>query len=170
MEANEKIASVRIHALGALAVTTGAILRYRSRVRARKVQELLMGLVSAGAHGLAGHMLCEALWPESGGDEAYRALAAAVHRLRRTLHCGDAVLFEGGRVALSGARCWVDAWAFEQAVRESFNLNGAAVVGKPLTALPLGPRSAVRCGRITASARSPRPPGTRIRARHTRRR
>jgi LuxR family transcriptional regulator, maltose regulon positive regulatory protein len=116
MEVNENSASVRIHALGTFEITAGWILPYRRRVGALKVRELLMGLVAAGARGLGASMLCEALWPESHESEALRALILTIYRLRRTLHCYGAVSFEGGRVALNATRCWVDAWAFEQAV------------------------------------------------------
>ena len=116
MEISENSASVRIHALGTFEITAGWILPGRRRIHALKVRELLMGLVAAGARGLGASVLCEALWPESHASEALRALIVTIYRLRRALRCYGAVDFEGGRVALSAARCWVDAWAFEQAV------------------------------------------------------
>jgi LuxR family transcriptional regulator, maltose regulon positive regulatory protein len=116
MEVNENSASVRIDALGTFEITAGWILPGRRRIRASKVRELLMGLIAAGARGLQASVLCEALWPESHASEALRALIVTIYRLRRALRCYGAVVFEGGRVALNPTRCWVDAWAFEQAV------------------------------------------------------
>ncbi len=113
MEVNENTARVRIRALGALEVTAGWILRSRRRLRSLATQELLMGLIAAGVRGLGAPLLCEALWPEASGGEAFHALGATVHRLRRSLRCHAAVSFAAGRVTLEAARCWVDAWAFE---------------------------------------------------------
>ena len=111
MEISENSASVRIHALGTFEITAGWILPGRRRIHALKVRELLIGLVAAGARGLGASVLCEALWPESHASEALRALIVTIYRLRRALRCYGAVAFEGGRVALSATRCWVDAWA-----------------------------------------------------------
>jgi len=114
MEVNENTARVRIYALGGLEIQAGWILRYRRRIRNLASRELLMGLIAAGVRGLGASMLCEALWPEASGGEAFHALVAAVHRLRRNLHCHAAIALEGGRVTLQAACCWIDAWAFEQ--------------------------------------------------------
>lgn len=55
----------------------------------------------------------DALWPESDGDSARRALTTAVFRLRRLLH-ETSLVRSGGRLALNPAVCWVDAWALER--------------------------------------------------------
>jgi DNA-binding SARP family transcriptional activator len=49
------------------------------------------------------------LWAQSEGDAAYRSLITTVYRLRRLLHCHEAVSFSAGVVALSPAHCWIDA-------------------------------------------------------------
>ena len=137
MEVNENSASVRIYALGGLEITGGLFLRYRRRVRSFAAQQLLMGLVAAGARGFAAAMLCEALWPESSGGEAFHALIATANRLRLALHCHGALTFGAGRVALSPARCWVDAWAFEQAVLNPFAAGDEVPEGDLLNALSM---------------------------------
>ncbi len=114
MEVNENTARVRIYALGGLEIHAGWILRYRRRIRNLASRELLMGLIAAGVRGLGASMLCEALWPEASGGEAFHALIATVHRLRRSLRCRAAIALEGGRVKLQAACCWIDAWAFEE--------------------------------------------------------
>jgi LuxR family transcriptional regulator, maltose regulon positive regulatory protein len=116
MRASEPTVLVRIRALGDLEIIASGSSRRSHGARARKPRELLMGLVAAGVRGIAQHLLCEALWPEAEGDAAYRALITTVYRLRRLLQCRDAVSFAGGRVALSAAHCWVDAWVFDQAL------------------------------------------------------
>jgi DNA-binding SARP family transcriptional activator len=114
MEVNENTARVRIYALGGLEIRAGWILRYRRRIRNLATRELLMGLIASGVRGLGASMLCEALWPEASGGEAFHALVATVHRLRRNLGCHAAIALEGGRVKLQAACCWIDAWIFEQ--------------------------------------------------------
>jgi two-component SAPR family response regulator len=125
MEVNENTARVRIRALGGLEITAGWILRTHRRIRSLATRELLMGLVAAGLRGLGAPLLCEALWPEASGGEAFHALVATVHRLRRSLRCHAAVSFAAGRVALNAARCWVDAWAFEQSVLKALAADEA---------------------------------------------
>ncbi len=124
MEINQSSARVRIQALGGLEITAGWILRSRRRIRSLATRELLMGLVAAGLRGLGASMLYEALWPEATGGEAFHALVATIHRLRRGLRCRAAVSFEAGRVALDSASCWVDAWAFEQSVTRALAQQG----------------------------------------------
>jgi len=126
METNENTARVRIQALGGLEIRAGWLLRYRRRIRNLASRELLMGLIAAGMRGLGAAMLCEALWPEASGGEAFHALIATVHRLRRSLRCHAAVGFEAGRVTLNSARCWVDAWHFEQSASRALAAGAAA--------------------------------------------
>jgi LuxR family transcriptional regulator, maltose regulon positive regulatory protein len=114
METNSSLNQpVRILALGRFEITVDGQTLHCDGARTCKPQELLAGLVAAGPKGLAQHRLCEALWTESEGDAAYRALITTVYRLRRALHHRDAVSFAGGRVALNTELCWVDAWSFE---------------------------------------------------------
>ena len=108
--------SVRINALGSLEVYIAGGATPFANARVRKPLELLLGLIAAGLQGAPQHRICEALWPESEGDAAYRALITTVYRLRRSLQCFEAVQFSNGRVSLSATHCWVDAWAFEPAV------------------------------------------------------
>jgi LuxR family maltose regulon positive regulatory protein len=110
--------TIRIQALGDLQVArvAGPFI-HTVRLPARKMRQVLTSLVAAGCPGLAVHVLSEALWPDAEGDAAYRALVTAVYRLRRLLHCHEAISFAGGRVALDAAHCWVDAWHFEQQLR-----------------------------------------------------
>jgi two-component SAPR family response regulator len=147
--ANELTAPVRICALGDLEISAGGSSRRSPGARARKPRELLMGLVAAGARGIAQHLLCEALWPEAEGDAAYRALITTVYRLRRILQCRDAVSFAGGRVALSAAHCWVDAWVFDQA------LSAASVLADAISDDALACALALYRGALCGDAETP---------------
>jgi DNA-binding SARP family transcriptional activator len=90
-----------------------------------------MGLVAAGRRGLSHHVLCEALWPDSEGDAAYRALITTVYRLRRLLRQLEAVSFAGGRVGLNTSFCQVDSWDFEQ------RLDNTSAASERLQLVPL---------------------------------
>ena len=116
---------------------TAGIPRDGGGLRARKPLELLMTLVAAGERGLAHGVLCDLLWPDAAGDAAYRALVTTAYRLRRLLHCQAAVSFAGGRVTLDSAHCWVDAWAFEQALPACPRRSADAVDGALAAALAL---------------------------------
>jgi len=81
----------------------------------KKTLALLKAVIARGGSAPEGALL-DALWPDEDGDAAARSLAAAVHRLRGLLGVGEAVVQNGGRIALDGARVWVDAFAFERAL------------------------------------------------------
>ena len=125
--------ALRIHALGALRIESQLATTHLNGARPRKLQELLLALIAAGASGVSPQRLCEALWPDSDGDAAYRALITTVFRLRRWLGCHDAIRFAGGCVALCARHCWVDAWELETA------LAAGARVGVETLALYRGP-------------------------------
>jgi DNA-binding SARP family transcriptional activator len=117
---------VRIFALGQLEIVVGCVRLHFNGASPRRPIELLKGLLAHGGRPSSQHALCEALWPDSEGDAAYRALITTVYRLRRLLHCAGAVTFVGGAVALDPELCWVDAWAFEQAIAHTSNPDQAA--------------------------------------------
>jgi two-component SAPR family response regulator len=137
MEVTENTANVRIRALGGLDITGGMFLRGPRRVRVAACRELLIGLIAAGLPGLPVWMLCEALWPEAIAVDSCRALLATVQRLGRNLGCRAAVCMEAGRVRLNAARCWVDAWAFEEFVGRALAAGDEVPPGDLLSALEL---------------------------------
>ena len=81
----------------------------------KKTLALLKAIVARGGSA-PDAALIDAFWPDEDGDAAARSLGAAVHRLRTLLGAADAVLQQGGQVALDRTRVWVDAWAFERAL------------------------------------------------------
>lgn len=109
---------IQVYALGRFdIVLEGAPLRFVSKAPS-KVLALLKGLLCAGGHGLSQATLQDALWRESDAWLARRALNTAVYRLRRLLRRKDAVVHNDGWIGLDPGLCWVDAWAFEQAIAE----------------------------------------------------
>jgi len=108
--------SIRIYSLGRFEIVLdGAPLRFTAKTP-RKPFALLKGLLCAGWRGVGQGTLQDALWPEADAWSARQALNTTVHRLRRLLRRKDSVLVTDGMIALNPELCWVDAWAFEQAV------------------------------------------------------
>jgi DNA-binding SARP family transcriptional activator len=105
---------VQIHALGSLRVETAQAALHLDSARSRKPRELLEALIACGPRGIGQRRLCEALWPDSEGDAAYRALITTVYRLRRWIASREAIRFASGHLALCSDVCAVDAWQFEQ--------------------------------------------------------
>jgi DNA-binding SARP family transcriptional activator len=109
---------IRIYVLGRFdIVLDGTPLRFVSKTP-RKVLAVLKGLLCAGRRGVSHATLQDALWPESDSLLARKALNTSVYRLRRLLRCKEAIVLNDGWIALNPELCWVDAWAFEQAVGE----------------------------------------------------
>src|SRR6186997_3177171 len=97
-------------------VLEGAPLRFKGRAPMRAL-ELLSALIAAGGRGVSVASLSDSLWPEADGFDAYRAFTTTLHRLRRLLHCPEAVRLCAGRLTLDPHLCRVDLWEFERAIR-----------------------------------------------------
>jgi LuxR family transcriptional regulator, maltose regulon positive regulatory protein len=111
-------APIRIYTLGRLEIVVdGEPLRF-TRCAPRKPIELLKTLLALGGRGVSQNALCDSLWADSDGHDAYRALVTTVYRLRRLLRHKGAVTFSGSRLALDPRFCWVDAWEFERSVAD----------------------------------------------------
>lgn len=82
----------------------------------RKALTLLKALVAHGRRGATEQLLCDSLWADEDGDAANNALSITVLRLRKLLGSNESVLQKGGKIWLNSEFCWVDAWAFEDAV------------------------------------------------------
>src|SRR6185295_15052071 len=79
----------------------------------RKTLALLKAVVARGGSAPEATLL-DTFWPDEEGDAAARSLGAAVHRLRTLLGLPEAVVQQGGQVALERTLVWVDAWSFER--------------------------------------------------------
>ena len=93
-----------------------------SRKLPRKTLLLLKAIVAYGGRNVPEQGLCDALWGDEEGDAARNALAVSIVRLRKLLESSDAVIQQGGKVALNPDLCHLDTWAFEAQV-----LNDAPV-------------------------------------------
>jgi DNA-binding SARP family transcriptional activator len=72
---------------------------------------LLHALVVAGSAGKSHKILADTLWPDASNPSA--ALNVTIHRLRRLLGHGDAVLVAGGKLTLNASLVWSDVAALD---------------------------------------------------------
>lgn len=110
---------LRIFTLGRFSVVSplGPI-RFVRKAQHRPLQ-LLKALIALGGREVAIAQLATTLWPDAEGDAAHNAFEIALHRLRRLIDIKPALVLSDGRLTLDNRHCWVDAWAFEQAVRQA---------------------------------------------------
>jgi DNA-binding SARP family transcriptional activator len=100
--------------------------------------ELLKVLLANGGQEVRADQIADALWPHVDADYAHKSFTATLHRLRKLLGEDDAVLLRDGRLSLSPALAWVDAWALEQAcsaLEEALRAPAGAAADAGLTAL-----------------------------------
>ena len=82
----------------------------------RKLLALLKALIALGGTAVSESALIDALWPDEDGDAAHGAYTMAIIRLRKLLKESDLLVQHGGKLSLDRRRCWVDIWAFGEAV------------------------------------------------------
>lgn len=80
-----------------------------------KVLELLQIIIAFGGTQVDSLSVSEMLWPDADGDNAQQALETALFRLRKLIG-KDSITVSGGKISLNKKRCWLDIWAFEQAL------------------------------------------------------
>ena len=107
---------IRIHALGRFELVRDGVPVKSGGKAQQRVLDLLKAIVAFGPRGAASDTIASALWPASDGDAAQTALDVTLHRLRKLLELEGAVVVADGRIALNPRCCWVDAFAFEQAL------------------------------------------------------
>ncbi len=90
----------------------------------RKILALLKALIALGGTVVSESALIDALWPDEEGDAAHGAYTMAIIRLRKLLGESDMLVQHGGKLSLDRRRCWVDVWAFGEAV------DGATAAGR----------------------------------------
>ncbi|MEW6683483.1 MAG: BTAD domain-containing putative transcriptional regulator [Nitrospirota bacterium] len=93
-----------------------------------KELEVLLALVTLGGQQVPRSELAQLLWPKYGDDERVSKLYAALHRLQETLGRSEPtgsrlITVVGARLSLNATSCWVDCWAFEEAVRQAQRLG-----------------------------------------------
>ena len=117
-------------------VSIGAFGRFEVRLYGRpiafgrkapkKLLALLKALIALGGTAVSESTLIDALWPDEDGDTAHGAYTMAIIRLRKLLKASDILVQHGGTLSLDRHRCWVDAWAFGEAVDSATAADHAA--------------------------------------------
>ena len=118
---------VKVYTLGRFEVLIQGGSPEYSRKVPKKVLALLKAIIAYGAIGVPEQKLMDALWPGDDGDAARRSLTATLHRLRKLLINGDAILQAGGKLTLNADCCWVDAMAFESRLDQGGGLEKTEV-------------------------------------------
>ncbi|HEU4368822.1 MAG TPA: bacterial transcriptional activator domain-containing protein, partial [Methylomirabilota bacterium] len=119
---------VKVFTLGRFEVLTAERpVRFPGKAQ-KKPLALLQVLVALGGRNVREDEIAEVLWPDSEGDAAHQALAVTLHRLRRLLGHGGAVLRSDGRISLAPSHCWVDVWAVDRTLA----LAEAAIARSPV--------------------------------------
>ncbi len=127
---------IRIHTLGRYSVLKDDMPIESTARSTRKPLELLAALIALGGRGVSQEKLIEALWPEAEGDVAQQAFETTLHRLRKLLDIGDALVLKDCRLTLDAHRCWVDCWALERALHQSEQtLAGSAASDEDIESL-----------------------------------
>jgi len=107
---------VSVSALGRFEISLYGKPMEFGRKAPRKLLALLKALIALGGTAVSLAALIDALWPNEDGDAAYGAYTVAVIRLRKLLKEPDILVQHGGTLSLDRRRCWVDTWAFGEAV------------------------------------------------------
>ena len=114
--------SIKVYALGKFEIVLNDQPLQFTRKVPRKTLALLQAIIAHGGQQVLGETLCDLLWPESDGDQAYQALTTELNRLRVLLKHKEAVILHDTRLSLNPTLCWVDALAFEHLAKEALQL------------------------------------------------
>ena len=110
---------VRIHTLGTFCLELeDHPLAFTGKAK-KKPLELLKALVAFGGRSISEERLSGALWPDADGDQAHRAFATTLHRLRQILGREKALQLCEGKLSIDPVYCRVDADVFEDACRRA---------------------------------------------------
>ncbi len=111
--------AIKVYTLGKFEILVNDQLLQFGRKSPRKTLSLLQAIIAHGGQQVRGEILCDLLWPESDGAQAYQALTTELNRLRALLKHKAAVTIQEKRLSLNQTLCWVDALAFEQLAKEA---------------------------------------------------
>ena len=110
--------AIKVYTLGKFEILVNDQPLQFGRKAPRKTFTLLQAVIAHGGQQVPVETLCDLLWQESDGDQAYQALTTELNRLRVLLKHKEAVTQHDGRLSLNPMLCWVDALAFEHLAKE----------------------------------------------------
>ena len=110
---------LKIFTLGRFSIVKeGAPIRFSTKAQ-KKPLEMIKLPIAFGGRDVNKAQISDALWPDADGDQADRAFATTLHRLRRLLDNDHALQIQDGRLSLNPACCWVDCWTFERLLSQA---------------------------------------------------
>ncbi len=124
---------VRIYTLGRFDIAVDDQPLQVSAKAPRKPLELLRALIAMGGRAVDVKAMLAQVWPSEGAG-ARSSFDVALMRLRKLLRYPDSLVLDKGKLSLSDARCWVDAWSFEADVA---HLDGGAASDSSAAVLEL---------------------------------
>ncbi len=106
---------VEIHALGHFELRA----REQSIDTTSKTLDLLKVLIAFGGRDVHIDTLADALWQYSDGDRARASLKINLHRLRRLLGEGEALILKNHHLSLDPRQVWLDIWHLEDLLKQA---------------------------------------------------
>jgi len=106
--------SVRVYTLGRFSLLLHGKPVVFGRKTPQRPLDLLKAIIAYGGRNISLSILTSALWPDSDGDTAKRALDTNLYRLRKILGDDRAIVLREGKISLDSGYCWTDVWAFER--------------------------------------------------------
>lgn len=103
-------ARIQIVSLGRFDVLEGSISRLTSGKLPRSPIALAVHLIAAGQDGESSEALADRLWPELDATDARKRMKSTVYRLRQMIGISEAIVTQGGRIALDPDHVSIDAW------------------------------------------------------------
>jgi hypothetical protein len=103
-------ASVHIVSLERFDVLEGAVSRLTSSKLPRSPIALAVHLIAAGPVGESSETLADRLWPDGDYGDARKRMKSTVYRLRQLIGMPEAVVTQGGRIAVDPECVSIDAW------------------------------------------------------------
>jgi ATP/maltotriose-dependent transcriptional regulator MalT len=93
---------------------------FQSRKTPKRLVELMMAIVAFGAFDAPQDKVIDAVWPDEDGDTARQSFDIALHRLRKLIGDGQAIILRDGRIGFDPGCSWIDAYEFSAAVKRDF--------------------------------------------------
>jgi LuxR family maltose regulon positive regulatory protein len=121
---------VKVYTLGEFRIEIDGNPLFFSRKAPKKPIALLKAIISFGGKNVPERKLVDTLWPDEDGDDAREAFAVSLYRLRKLLVQPDVVQLSEGLLSLDPKKCWVDAWAMEQRISKTEQMQHPGIPDK----------------------------------------
>jgi DNA-binding SARP family transcriptional activator len=118
---------IKIYTLGRFEILCDNAPLHSSGKAQHKPLELLKCLCAYGGQTVNQDRLSDVLWPDASGDAAEQALRTTLHRLRKLLHCEEAVRLEDRHLSLNPRYVWTDCIAFDRVAHHPDMTNRASL-------------------------------------------